>query len=133
MYQQSLYKILDNHIKPKILNKNNRGVLNLVVFNTDANYYHALDRFDQSDDFEFGAPIFEGDQPKKDEWHSSLGPKELGTTSNPMQDQVKALVAKIREGASKVELEYVGVKYLYREEFVYTEERRKEREKLLDK
>ena len=35
--------------------------------------------------------------------------------------------------ASKVELEYVGVKYLYREEFVYTEERRKEREKLLDK
>ena len=24
MYQQSLYKVLDNHIKPKILNKNNR-------------------------------------------------------------------------------------------------------------
>ena len=24
MYQQSLYKVLDNHIKPKILKKNNR-------------------------------------------------------------------------------------------------------------
>lgn len=80
----------------------------MVVFNTDANYYHALDRFEQSDDFAFGAPIIEGDQPKKDEWHSTLGPKELGTTSNPMQDQVKALVAKIREGASKIELEFPG-------------------------
>jgi len=79
----------------------------LVIFE-NANYYNALDRFEEQDEFAFGAPIFEGDQPRKDEWHTSLGPKELGTTTNPMQDQVKALVAKIREGASKVELEFPG-------------------------
>ncbi|MFT4250281.1 MAG: sugar phosphate isomerase/epimerase family protein [Candidatus Woesearchaeota archaeon] len=39
---------------------------------------------------------------------SGLTSHELGTTLNPMQNQLQALQAKIREGASKVEFEFSG-------------------------
>jgi sugar phosphate isomerase/epimerase len=38
-----------------------------------------------------------------------LGPRELGTTINPMQNQIQALQAKIREGASRLEIGFGGV------------------------
>lgn len=39
---------------------------------------------------------------------SGLTTWELGTTLNPMQNQMQALQAKIREGASKIEFEFAG-------------------------
>ncbi len=39
---------------------------------------------------------------------STLTPRELGATLNPMQNQLQALQAKIREGASKMEFEFMG-------------------------
>lgn len=38
-----------------------------------------------------------------------LGPRELGATINPMQNQIAALQAKIREGASRLEIGFGGV------------------------
>lgn len=75
----------------------------MVVFNNPG-YYHALDNtFDQA---EHGPDLpleIDGE-----EWHTELGPKELGTSANPMQNQIQALQAKIREGASRVELNFPG-------------------------
>ncbi len=39
---------------------------------------------------------------------SSLGPKEIGTTTNPMANQVQGFNEKIREGASKIEISFIG-------------------------
>jgi hypothetical protein len=38
----------------------------------------------------------------------SLGPQEIGTSTHPMQHQVQSFAAKIREGASKIELSFMG-------------------------
>ena len=40
--------------------------------------------------------------------NTGLTPHELGTTLNPMENQLSALQAKIREGASKIEFEFLG-------------------------
>ncbi len=40
---------------------------------------------------------------------TGLGPRELGTTINPFQPQIQALQAKIREGASRLEIGFGGV------------------------
>lgn len=40
---------------------------------------------------------------------TSLGPRELGSTVNPMQNQLIALQAKLREGASRMEIGFGGV------------------------
>ena len=39
---------------------------------------------------------------------SGLGPAEIGTSTNPMQHQVSAFAAKIREGAGRIELSFIG-------------------------
>ncbi len=67
-------------------------------------YYHALDR---------GHGTLEpSDTPPSDTAEaveaSSLGPQEIGTGTNPMQHQVRSFEAKIREGAGKVEFEFMG-------------------------
>jgi len=76
----------------------------MVVFNNPG-YYHALDKtFDQA---EVGPepPLTLDDGT---EWTTNLGPKELGTSSHPFQNQIQALTAKIREGASRIELGFPG-------------------------
>lgn len=76
----------------------------MVVFNNPG-YYHALDRTFTPEEQGPQQPIILEDG---SEWQSKLGPKEIGTSANPMQNQVQALTAKIREGASRVELEFPG-------------------------
>ncbi len=83
-----------------------------MIFNN--NYYHALDR----DSFS-GAPI--GDimseptveQEIKTEsgkpFTAKLGPTDLGKPGNPMQHQLQALLANIREGVGKIEFNFPGV------------------------
>ena len=39
---------------------------------------------------------------------SSLGPQQIGVGTNPMENQVTSLNARIREGAGKVEFEFLG-------------------------
>ncbi len=76
----------------------------LVVFNNPG-YYHALDNtFDPVEE----EPLPPLTMEDGTEWTTRLGPKELGTSANPFQNQVQALSAKIREGASRIELEFPG-------------------------
>lgn len=76
----------------------------MVVFNNPG-YYHSLDSTFDPAEHESQPPITLDDG---SEWTSGLGPREIGTSANPMQNQVQALTAKIREGASRVELEFPG-------------------------
>lgn len=77
----------------------------MVVFNNPG-YYHALDRTFTDEEYGPEVPIELEDGTT---WQTQLGPAALGTSANPMQNQVQALQAKIREGASRVELEFPGV------------------------
>lgn len=72
----------------------------MAVFNSNG-YYHALDQFKGED---IQAPI----EVDGEEWQSTLGPKAIGTSANPFQHQIQALSARIREGASRVELNLPG-------------------------
>lgn len=58
--------------------------------------------------------------------------REVGTTSNPFEHQTKALLARIREGASRVEFEFMGTgkgnKQAFTPETFGSEERREMRE-----
>jgi len=66
-------------------------------------YYHALDRAYE--------PIEPADIPPEPGMpleSTSLGPQEIGTGTNPMMNQLHAFNAKIREGASKIEFEFIG-------------------------
>jgi sugar phosphate isomerase/epimerase len=76
----------------------------MAVFNNPG-YYHALDSTYAPEELGPAPPITMEDGT---EWTTSLGPKELGTSANPFQHQTQGLVAKIREGASRVELEFPG-------------------------
>ncbi|MBR9692561.1 hypothetical protein GOV07_01375 [Candidatus Woesearchaeota archaeon] len=76
----------------------------MVVFNNPG-YYHALDRTFSEEEYGPQQPQVLDDG---SEWQTELGPKEFGTSANPMQNQVQALQAKIREGANRVELEFPG-------------------------
>ncbi len=77
----------------------------MVVFNNPG-YYHALDATFSPAEIDPGPPLNLNDD--LGDWKTGLTLKELGTSANPMQNQVQALVAKIREGASRVELEFPG-------------------------
>ncbi|HJX06143.1 MAG TPA: TIM barrel protein [Candidatus Nanoarchaeia archaeon] len=71
-----------------------------MIFNE---YYNAMDRgygeIEPSDiPPEPGMPIET----------SNLGPAEIGTGTNPMANQLQAFNAKIREGAGKIEFEFLG-------------------------
>jgi hypothetical protein len=66
-------------------------------------YYSAMDRY-------YGK-LEPSDSPRGPENKvevSSLGPGQIGTSTNPMQHQVQAFAAKIREGAGKIELSFLG-------------------------
>ncbi len=76
----------------------------MVVFNNPG-YYHALDSTFSPEEHAPSPPIMMEDG---SEWTTGLTIKELGTSANPFQNQVQALTAKIREGASRVELEFPG-------------------------
>lgn len=39
---------------------------------------------------------------------SGLGPQDIGTTTHPMQNTVQSFGAKIREGAGKIEIGFLG-------------------------
>jgi len=66
-------------------------------------FYKSLDRW--GGDVMHPTALHEQDGGAK----SKLGPRELGTTINPMQNQILALQAKIREGASRLEIGFGGV------------------------
>ncbi len=76
----------------------------MVVFNNPG-YYHALDRTFSAEEY---GPELPHELEDGTTWQTELGPKDIGTSANPMQNQVQALQAKIREGASRVELEFPG-------------------------
>jgi sugar phosphate isomerase/epimerase len=76
----------------------------MSVFNNPG-YYHSLDSTYAPEELGPAPPITMEDGT---EWTTSLGPNELGTSANPFQHQTQGLVAKIREGASRVELEFPG-------------------------
>ena len=65
-------------------------------------FYKTLDRW--GGDVMHPSAIHEQDGGAK----SNLGPRELGTTVNPMINQIQALQAKIREGASRLEIGFAG-------------------------
>ncbi|MBI4438801.1 sugar phosphate isomerase/epimerase [Candidatus Woesearchaeota archaeon] len=70
-------------------------------------YFHAMDRGYQplSDDANVMAPIEPMDgEPQL----SGLTPSQIGIPTPPMQNQLEALQAKIRQGASRVELGFTG-------------------------
>ena len=66
-------------------------------------YYHALDR-----DYGYIAPADVPPEPGMPLETSGLGPQELGTGTNPMENQLTAFNAKIRDGASRIEFEFMG-------------------------
>ena len=75
-----------------------------MVFNTE--YYSTLDRgFYHTEQYK--DPI-EVEFPEPSEQSTNLTAKEIGTGLNPMQYPLEALKAKIREGAAKVELTFMG-------------------------
>ena len=72
-------------------------------------YYHALDRSHEPIEPADDMPIVPGEVvPERPIEGTALGPGEIGTGTNPMQNQLQAFNAKIREGASKVEFEFMG-------------------------
>jgi len=66
-------------------------------------YYHSLDR-----DYGRIEPADVPSAPGMPLETSGLGPQEIGTGTNPMANQLQAFNAKIREGASKIEFEFLG-------------------------
>jgi sugar phosphate isomerase/epimerase len=77
----------------------------MVVFNDSSGYYHALDSTFSQEEIGDAPPV---ELDSGEQWTTSLSPTEIGMSANPMQSQVEALRAKIREGMSKVELEFPG-------------------------
>ncbi len=66
-------------------------------------YYHALDR-----DYGRIEPSDSPSRPGATVDGIALGPQEIGTSTHPMQHQVQSFGAKIREGASKIEISFMG-------------------------
>jgi hypothetical protein len=66
-------------------------------------YYHSLDR-----DYGHIAPADVPPEPGMPLETSSLGPGEIGTGTNPMAHQVSGFNEKIRAGAGKIEIEFIG-------------------------
>src|SRR4030067_1028612 len=74
----------------------------MVVFSD--NYYTAMDRIEPAQVIE---PIAIEDK-EEVEKQSKWTPEEIGMTTNPMQNQLQSLQAKIREGAARIEFEFLG-------------------------
>ncbi len=72
---------------------------------TNNNYYVAADQF--SPDSEVIEPIL-FESPEETDEHLNFTGQEIGTTTNPMMNQVQAVEAKIREGAGKLEIGFMG-------------------------
>ncbi|MBW2990458.1 hypothetical protein KY348_02005 [Candidatus Woesearchaeota archaeon] len=66
-------------------------------------YYHALDR-----DYGQVEPSDIPSAPGEPVDTSNLGPREIGTSTNPMAHQTTSFAEKIRAGASKIELSFLG-------------------------
>lgn len=72
-------------------------------------YFGAMDRPSYFKTLDEQVPVYTQTPGNADEGiNTGFGPQELGTTLNPMEHQLKALQAKIKEGASKVEFEFMG-------------------------
>ena len=75
----------------------------------DTDYFGAMDRPSYFKTLDEQVPVYHQTPANADQGvNSGLTPHELGTTLNPMEHQLKALQAKIKEGASKVEFEFLG-------------------------
>ena len=75
--------------------------------NTD--YFGAMDRPSYFKTLDEQVPVYHTTPSNAEEGiNTGLTPHELGTTLNPMENQLSALQAKIREGASKIEFEFLG-------------------------
>jgi hypothetical protein len=66
-------------------------------------YYHSMDR-----DYGEIQPADTPPGPGLPIETSSLGPQEIGTSTNPMAAPVASFSEKIRAGASKIELSFLG-------------------------
>jgi len=66
-------------------------------------YYHSMDR-----DYSALEPTDLPPEPGAVVETSNLGPGEVGTSTNPMAHQVQSFSEKIRAGASKIELSFLG-------------------------
>ncbi|MBN2052701.1 hypothetical protein JW756_04310 [Candidatus Woesearchaeota archaeon] len=66
-------------------------------------YYHSLDR-----DYGKIEPADVPPQKGVPLETSTLGPQEIGTSTNPMTNQLQAFAARIREGAGKIEFSFMG-------------------------
>ncbi len=66
-------------------------------------YYHSMDK-----DYGYLEPTDISPDPRTPVETSGLGPQEVGTSTNPMAHQVQSFSEKIRAGASKIELSFLG-------------------------
>lgn len=76
----------------------------------NANYYEAMDYLAPSFDFATETPqkLDSYGNPIIDDESLNFTVRDIGTTTNPMQHQTEALKARIREGASRIEFEFLG-------------------------
>jgi len=87
-----------------------------MIFNDG--YYSAMDRnyygtitggMGEPINLDEGKPLYNLDAPKEQKKpESKLGPKQIGTGTNPMGNTLQSLVAQIRSGAGKIEFEFIG-------------------------
>jgi|FLOH01.1.fsa_nt_gi sugar phosphate isomerase/epimerase len=100
----------------------------MIFNNFNSGYYHPMDRGDSSPNENIEEPISinSGDKP----WNVKLGPNEVGTPANPFQHQLHALNAKIKEGASRIELGFFGTGKGQKERFTPESFDKTEREEM---
>ena len=74
------------------------------------NYYQAMDYLSNAEEFvtETPAKLDSRGNPIIDDDSLNFTVRDIGTTTNPMQHQTEALKARIREGASRIEFEFLG-------------------------
>ncbi len=86
-----------------------------MIFNDG--YYSAMDRnyygtitggMGEPINLDEEKPLYNLDAPKEKMPESKLGPKQIGTGTNPMGNTLQSLVAQIRTGAGKIEFEFIG-------------------------
>jgi len=75
-----------------------------MIFNTNTNYYHAMDKLSSEPLIE---PLMSEDQAAvKDALN--MGTAELGTTTNPMENAVQSVKSRIMQGTGRLEFSFMG-------------------------
>lgn len=75
-----------------------------MLFNTNTNYYHAMDQLSSEPLIE---PLMSEDQSAvKDAL--TMGTAEIGTTTNPMENATQSVKSRIMQGAGRLEFSFMG-------------------------